>query len=252
MVSQLFSSPTCFSIGELAAPGISSIILASFSLAIVTIVLLKKYDFSTKSKLSLIYAHLALLFFPVMLLSTQTTCGILCAACANHIGTLVLYALPPTLVASTITGFMVIPTFFLFTHRKKELKTAGLKAFLTMHARALNIHAPKVYAVNKGEPLAFSFRFLKAAIFISAGLLELVNTKELEAIVLHELFHIKRRSSTMKFSTHIIRVFSPLSLVTRFSHDSSREEDEADAFVVKVQKTPKHLKSAKQKIAEAS
>jgi len=67
-VEVLFSSPTCFSTSTIL--GVDKIAIAIFSLAIaVLLLLLLRRGFSTKSKIFLIYGHLAFLFFPFVLLT---------------------------------------------------------------------------------------------------------------------------------------------------------------------------------------
>jgi Zn-dependent protease with chaperone function len=139
---------------------------------------------------------------------------------------------------------------FLFTNQKNEIINGSLYDFVRRYSKRLNISAPKIYAVNKAEPVAFSFRSFKSAIFLSIGLFDILDRKETEAVVLHELAHIKQKSSIIKFSNQILNVFSPLSIVARFNHDSSYEEEAADKFVVKVQKTAGHISSAKMKLRD--
>ena len=112
----------------------------------------------------------------------------------------------------------------------------------------MKIKMPKIYIFDNANPIAFSFKSLKSMIFISAGLMDLLNKKEIEAVILHELWHIKRKASILTMSVSLLRFFSPLSLLARFHHDSDKEESHADRFAITTQKTDKHLKSAKTKM----
>ena len=222
--------------------------ILSFSAAFITFAIMSRFKLSTKLKVSLIYAHLITLFFPFVLLTTNVACGMTCASCYTNIYSLVAYSLPTTLVAGTLAGFVVIPSLFIFTNQKREITGGSLFNFAKKHTRKLDIAIPKMYVVNKAEPIAFSFRSFKSAIFLSVGLFDLLNKKETEAVVLHELAHIHQKSSIIKFSNQIFNTFSPLSIIARFNHDSNEEEKSADKFVVSMQKTGEHIKSAKRKL----
>src|SRR3989338_591630 len=230
----------------------NKIILTAISVSamLITLFLLKKFNLSTKVKISLIYAHLTALFFPFVLFTTNVACGTFCLACYSNILEMTAISLPTTLILATISGFLVIPTFYIVSSKKMEIKNREILKFLKHYSKKLQLKMPKIYAVNKAEPIAFSFRSFKSAVFLSVGLLDILNKKEIEAIILHELAHIKIKSSALKLSTNILRLFSPLSVLARFSHDSTQEEELADRFAIKEQETSRYIKSAKRKIKE--
>lgn len=224
------------------------LVVGSLSLAVTALIFLKKFKFSTRIRMGLIYLHLIFLFFPFVLLTTATSCGIACAACSNDVTRLIVLALPTTLIASTIAGFFLIPGIYMLFSKKSEMKNNSIRHFVMTYALSMRLEMPKIYVLDSADPIAFSFKSFKSMIFLSAGLLDILNKKEIEAILLHELAHLKRRDSLLTFSTSLMRFFSPLSLLARFHYDSYREEEYADKFVVKIQETKRHLKSAKRKI----
>jgi len=224
--------------------------ILSFSAAFIIFAVMSRFKLSTKLKVSLIYTHLITLFFPFVLLTTNVVCGMTCARCYTNIYSLIAYSLPTTLLASALVGFVLIPSIFMLTNQKREIKSGDLLNFVKTYSKKINVKIPKVYVVNKVNPVAFSFRSFKSAIFLSVGIFDLLNRKEIEAIVLHELAHISQKSSILKFSNNILNIFSPLSIVARFNHDSNEEEVLADNFVLNMQKTGKHISSAKRKIRE--
>ncbi len=223
---------------------------SSFSFAIIAVLILRKFKFSTKAKVGLIYSHLIFLFFPFVVLTTTAVCSVGCMPCANNLANLVALALPTTLLFSTIAGFFVIPGFYMFFNKKAEIKNTHILRFVKMRSTNMKIKTPKVYIIDNINPVAFSFRSFKPMVFVSAGLTELLNKKEIEAVLLHELGHLKRKASVLTMSVSILRFFSPLSLLARFHHDSDIEETYADKFAIRIQKTDKYIRSAKQKIDE--
>ncbi len=218
--------------------------IASISIAVFILFLIKKFNLSSGAKISLIYLHLTTLFFPFVLFSVNTACGMLCMSCYNNMLMLIGYTLPTTLLVSIAAGFVLLPMLFIFSNKKTEIKGGWIIKFLKKYSNMLGIKQPKIYAVNKAKPLAFSFRSFKSAIFLSVGLMDIFSKKETEAVILHELAHIKQRSSALKLSGILLKLFSPFSILMRFG-DSSRDESRADGFVFEVQKTREHLLSAK-------
>ncbi len=223
---------------------------SSVFLAAITLLILKKFRLSTKFKVGFIYSHLIFLFFPFTVLTTDVACGAACMPCANNLMNLVALALPTTFALSTIAGFFIIPGFYMFFSRKAEIKNIHVIKFVKRHSARLKIKTPKVYIIDNANPIAFSFRSFKSMIFVSAGLMDLLNKKEVGAVILHELSHLKRKASVLTMSFSLLRFFSPLSLLARFHHDSYKEEVYADRFAARIQKTDKYLKSAKRKIDE--
>lgn len=220
---------------------------ASFSIALLTFFILKKFNLSTKFRVGLIYSHLVTLLFPFILFTTSAACSAMCVqSCYSSIYNLVAYSLPTTIVLSSITGFFVIPALFIFSS-KKEITNQSLLKFVRKYSKLMKINTPKVYLIDKAKPIAFSFSSFKSAIFLSVGLIDILNKKEIEAIILHELAHVKNRSSLLKVSNFIFRI-SPLSIISKFSSDNNGEERLADIFAARIQKTFRHVNSAKRKL----
>jgi len=221
---------------------------SSLSFAVITLLILKKFRLSTKFKLGLIYGHLIFLFFPFAVLTTDVACNAACMPCANNLGNLAAIALPSTLLFSTLAGFFVIPGFYMLFSRKAQIENVHVINFIRRHSAKMKMNMPKIYIIDNVNPVAFSFRSFKSMVFLSAGLMDILNKKELESVLLHELGHIMRTASVLKMSVSLLRFFSPLSLLARFHHDSGEEEMYADRFAARLQKTGRYLKSAKRKI----
>ncbi len=108
---------------------------------------------------------------------------------------------------------------------------------------------PRVYLIDKAEPSAFSLSYLRPSIFFTVGLTELLEQKEVEAVLLHELGHIKQRSSFVKFTNTFIRLFVPIANFNPLSSELGQEEHDADVIAIMLQKTDIHIRHAKEKIA---
>ena len=161
---------------------------------------------------------------------------------------LTLLSLPTTLLVSTIVGFVVIPLYYVKTNSQRQIKRGWIINFVKTSSKYLNIKPPRIFAVDKANPQAFSFKHFRSAIFLSVGLFDILNRKELEAVILHELAHIKEKTSALKLSLAFFRVFSPMSILVKFHHEKTDEEKKADKLASSIQKTNRHIKSARTKI----
>ncbi len=219
-----------------------SVVSASVIAAVAMFLLVRNSNMALKWKISAIYAHLSLIVFPIIFFALTMHCG---ADCNTPVSNMILYSLPLTLLFSTFAGFVAIPVFFLRSGH--EIKTGFAADFVKSQSEKMHIKTPRIYLARTGRAVAFSFRSLFSAIFVSEKLLAVLNKKELEAVLLHEMAHIGSRSSIFKFSAFLMR-FSPLSIFSSFGNDLSLEEKKADEFAARMQKTAKYLLSAKRKI----
>ncbi|HLD57921.1 MAG TPA: M48 family metalloprotease [archaeon] len=226
------------------------LVILSLSISASLILLLKMFSMSTKAKIVVIYSHLSTLLFPLVLLTTNIGCASVCAACYTDVSQLMGLAIPTTFLVSTLAGFVAIPAVFVYSNRKREIKSGKIFQFVKNSSTGLKIKQPKIYTINTSKPVAFSFRNFKSAVFLSVGMFDILKWKEVQAVVLHELAHIKQKSSALKLSTFFLRIFSPISILLRFHHTNTEEERKADAVAAKIQKTDRYIKSARNKIAE--
>lgn len=222
-----------------------SIVSSSIIAAIAVFLLLRKNTMHIKWKVLGIYAHLSFLIFPIIFFALTMHCS---ADCNTPLVNMVLYSLPLTVLFAGFSGFVAIPALFLRTG--SGMKSGYISSFVKNQSKKMNINAPKIYFARTGKSVAFSFRSVFSAIFVSKKLLSILNKKEMEAVLLHELAHISSKSSVFKVSAFLMN-FSPLSLFNSFGNDLSLEEKKADAFVIKTQKTDRHLMSAKRKMEKS-
>jgi len=212
------------------------IVVTSLLLSIGAILMWKKYG-----KPWMIYAHLLFVISPLFYFALSVNCSMglaqgLMEWCTTMLTKFIIYLLPPIMAASFIAGYVLIPRLY-----GRMAKPLSLKIFRELCTLA-GIKA-ELFLIDKAKPVAFA---LGRKIFISVGMFETLSKKELEAVLLHELYHVKSRSSWGKFSASFVRLFSPIAWFS--SSSVEREEQAADAFAVKMQKTCAYLRSAKNKV----
>lgn len=216
--------------------------LLALSAAILVLLLSQKTSLSTGTRVTLIYAHLALLIVPVGLFAYASGCAMPFADCTVKTA---LYAAPFILVGvvalAGVAGYFALPR--LYSRNAMKLNDAHLLRFIRYHAKKHNLRVPTLFLVDNRAPVAFSFSAFRPSIFISAGMLDVLDQKEIEAVLLHELGHLRHHSAALKFSSSLVRWLSP---VAHFGANTVVAEEErfADAFAAQEQGTDAYLVSA--------
>lgn len=113
-------------------------------------------------------------------------------------------------------------------------------------AKRHDLNPEDLAVVRTGKVNALSYGFIKPKLLLSEKLMASLSEKELEAVVLHELLHIKRRHSAKFLLGEIISTtlfFLPVlqDLVQKLRLEA---EQEADRHVLLLQGESRYLKSA--------
>ncbi|MBI2670912.1 M48 family metalloprotease [Candidatus Woesearchaeota archaeon] len=222
-----------------------TIVILSIAIALISIILLNTKKFALKTKQYFIYSHIFFLVFPFIFYLFFNGCHSLFPGC-NKLRAIILMLILSSIITFVI-GIVTTPLLFLKKIKKKAAlnKNKYLESFVSKISDSLKIKKPDIYIIKDDEPYAFSY--IKSSIFISSRLLNLLSKKELEAVILHEVYHTKNSSSWFKFSTLFLKV-SPLAAFTSIIDDINREEVNADKFTIFTQKTNRHINKAKLKI----
>lgn len=227
------------------------IVAISLLISIISLLILKtKSNMSANKKISLVYLHIFALLFPLFFYLFFNGCSSLFSACSTAKAT--IYLLIITGVTAALVGVIAAPILFLVLHKRNSKRiTQGFAfEFIAEKTSELSIKQPHLYVMKTAKPVAFSFSLFSPSIFISAGMADVLTKKEIEAVLLHEISHIKNSSSQLKLSTSLMRMLSPASHVASFKDELSKDEQEADAFAISNQGTRIHLKTVKQKLLE--
>ena len=221
----------------IADPGKMLLVVASMVLAILCLLAWKRFD-----KPVLLYGHLVFALTPIFYAALLLNCSFgsvtsLLSFCTALFAKFVIYVLPPIMAASFVTGVVILPQLIRRTAKRYNaswFNSLCKKTNIAAELFIIDTQLPKAYAQGNG-------------VFISVGAFEMLTSKEREAVVLHELTHVKQNAAWTKFSELFARTFSPIA---RFSKIGSCIEEQADAFAVQLQGTSCYLKSAKKKFAK--
>ncbi len=205
-----------------------------------------KTRIQVRTKIAMMHLHIFFFILPLIYAAFSWSCQKPIFGCVQK--ELFVIIVPLTLIATFFIGFIVIPLLYGLMHRSKYLHDMKINSFIKKESMKIGIKKPLVCFVENARPFAHSFTNLIPMILISVGLCEILTHKEKEAVLLHELYHIKSRTSLFKFSTTFLRLVSPVSQFTSFRSNLVEEEKEADIYAIKEQGTNKYILSAKQKI----
>lgn len=232
----------------------------SFLLALLLIALFitMKQRLTTAKKLLLLYSILFFFFFPAVFYFYTQTCGGSMLYSCNPIQSFFYTTLIAIGISAGI-GFVATPFLYRFSSKYQRISESSEKkeknrkddAFLKRiqdYATQLGIKMPAVSIIDKAEPLAFSLSHIRPSIFVTVGLLDLLQKKEVDVVLLHELGHIKHRASFLKFTNSLLRFLFPIANFNVFHNELDEEEQYADEVAVTIQGTAQHLAAAKQKM----
>ena len=150
------------------------------------------------------------------------------------------------LVAAAGVGFSLWQLVrFLFAHRKlHQMKNVSrIPGKLQWVMNKHNLKDNSILIENGGTLTAYTIGLFKPRIVISNSLINNLTKQQLEAVVLHELYHFKNRHVLWLLLSRLISaLFFFIPLIDYLSQQLKTEfELAADSFVVEKQKTKRHL-----------
>lgn len=132
---------------------------------------------------------------------------------------------------------------------KSTLTHINIPPFMKKLSRKYNLDG-KIIVTNERKPRAFCLGFLYPKIYLSTGLIKMMNEKEIESIILHEKFHLLSRDTIsiaiLSLGKYLFFLFPMIGDIIK--HLLLRKETKADAFVEAVSGDTKYLKSAFRKL----
>lgn len=172
-----------------------------------------------------------------------------------HTSLPLLEHLKGTLVLSVpLLSGMLLVLYFVISYVKTELKIRKLLKYKTLERSAVlngllmkhKIRPESVTVVRYKKPLAVTYGLFKQKILVSDWITSKLTEQEVEAILLHELYHIKNKHLPLYLlgqATSSILFYLPVvsGLVKNIKFKLERE---ADIYTQQKQNTKKYLQSA--------
>ncbi|MDO8610469.1 MAG: M56 family metallopeptidase [bacterium] len=179
--------------------------------------------------------------------------------CQNIIRTVSIQLLPtiaskPLFISFlAVLGFIGFRLFSLavqFLKERKQFQQAIIPyGELKKTAQKLGI-INQVRMIRNHKPLAICFGIFQPKIYISTGLLKIVNAGELRAILTHEKYHLNSRDNLVMLMASVVQSLFPFFPIIKdfIKHYRIQRELEADTHAVTGHNDNKHLISALEKL----
>ncbi len=198
-------------------------------LIVISMILIKKLEgFENRFRL-FVFANISALFnIPLVFYSMEYS--VKCDSDILNIYGIYLLLIPAIFFASLILYGRILVKKYGAVRSEKILPWMGefVKAIVDADVYILNTAIPKAFAMGK-------------KIFVSGGLLEILNKDELKAVLVHEAYHVKNRRTSMLKSISMM-TFLPYVI----GKDIELAADEYASAIV----GREHLESARKKLKE--
>jgi len=152
-------------------------------------------------------------------------------------GHFILKNLPIIIPAVGISSYLLsyLFSFYLvkFSYRPMKFENKNLQNFLSKISKRLRIKVPNLYVFLSKEPKAFAVDSFKKAIFISDSLIERLDENSIKAVLLHELYHLKRGTGIVKNLISSIATLNFKIIPSPVNELEKYEEEEIDNILLK-------------------
>ncbi len=139
----------------------------------------------------------------------------------SHIAGLCLDTLkllnPPMLFMGGFLFLVVLKTIVIILKTVFYKKGLIIQSTPTVILRLINKHglSGKVKIISDKKSLAFCLGFFRPKIYLSSGLIDLMNRAELEAIILHEKYHLLKKDNISLVAVNVVeQLFLPFPVIT--------------------------------------
>lgn len=165
----------------------------------------------------------------------------------------------PHLLATIIIGLAVFHIIVLFFYklfrefymvRNFEKNSARLTSEVLTVTTKYNISTRSLCLFKNEDLYAFCFGVINPKIYISTQFVNNLDQEELEAVLLHEYYHMKKRHSVLRVISKAISMLFPFFPILSEMHTLIKEKQEisADNFVVNKLQSTKPLVNVFKKI----
>jgi len=120
-----------------------------------------------------------------------------------------------------------------FSYKPMPLEDKNLQESLLKISKKLNVRIPSMYVFFSKEPKAFVVDGFKKAIFISDSLIEKLDKNSIKAVLLHEVYHLKRHTGMIKNLINSIATLNFRIMPVPIKELDRHEEEEIDKILLK-------------------
>lgn len=181
--------------------------------------------------------------------------------CQNVISTLSNQALPTIanrplfigfLAVVGLIGFRLIALVTQLLKEGKQFRHAVIPQGELLRSSKESAIEKQVRMIKTDRPLAICFGIFQPKIYISSGLLKIVNTDELRAILAHEKYHLDHKDNLVMLLASVVQNLLPFFPIIKdfIKNYRIQRELEADASAVAGRNNSAHLISVLEKLIQ--
>ena len=142
------------------------------------------------------------------------------------------FIIPLVGIGSYFISYLFSFYFIRISYNAVVFENKTFQRFLTKFSRKLNVKTPRIFMFISKEPKAFVVDGLKKAIFISDSLIEKLNNNSMKAVLLHELYHLKRGTGNLKNLINSIATLDFRIIPVPINELEKYEEEEVDKMLL--------------------
>ena len=142
------------------------------------------------------------------------------------------FIIPGVAISSYLLSYILSFYLVKFSYKPIAFENKTFQGFLFKLSKKLNIRLPGMYVFFSKEPKAFVVDGLKKAIFISDSLIEKLDEKYIKAVLLHELYHLKRGTGMIKNLISSIATLNFKIIPVPIKELERYEEEEIDKILL--------------------
>ncbi len=142
------------------------------------------------------YSFILVKFFPVLVHHTAYYCRemakVITLNLPEYFGNITIGVLVITAIFSSFKLFVIVYKVSKF--RKSLSRSISINPTFPAIAKTLNL-SDKIVVLREDKPAAFCFGTRKPKIYITTGLIKIINKKELKIVLLHEKYHLEHNDN---------------------------------------------------------
>ncbi len=144
----------------------------------------------------------------------------------------------PILIPAVGIGSYLISYFFSFylikfSYKPIFFQSKKLQNHLSKFSKKLKVKVPSMYVFFSKDPKAFVVDGSKQAIFLSDSLVEKLDDKSLKAVLLHELYHLKRHTGMIKNFINSVSTLNLRIMPVPINELDMYEDEEIDKILMR-------------------
>ncbi len=146
------------------------------------------------------------------------------------------FIIPGIGIGSYLLSYLFSFYLVKFSYKPISFENKTYRRFLSRISKRLKIKVPSLYIFLSKEPKAFVVDGFRKAIFLSDSLVERLDKNSLNAVLLHEVYHLKRGTGVVKNLINSLATLDFKIIPVPIKELERYEEEEIDKILLRKHK----------------